>query len=61
MVQTSAISILERNRTLHWPADPHGHYGDVVPVEASAAKLWTAQPFGGEIKADTVWGRGVSR
>lgn len=34
------------------------HY-DVVPVEASAVKLWTAQPFGGEIKADTIWGRGA--
>jgi len=33
------------------------HY-DVVPVEPSAAKLWTAQPFGGEIKGDTIWGRG---
>jgi carboxypeptidase PM20D1 len=34
------------------------HY-DVVPVETAAAKLWTAQPFGGEIRADTIWGRGV--
>jgi carboxypeptidase PM20D1 len=34
------------------------HY-DVVPVEASAIKLWTAQPFGGEIKGDTIWGRGA--
>lgn len=34
------------------------HY-DVVPVEPSAEKLWTAQPFGGEIKGDTVWGRGA--
>ena len=33
------------------------HY-DVVPVEPSAASLWTAKPFGGEIKGDTIWGRG---
>jgi len=34
------------------------HY-DVVPVEASAEKLWTAKPFGGEVKGDTIWGRGA--
>ena len=34
------------------------HY-DVVPVEASAVKLWHAKPYGGEIKDDYIWGRGV--
>jgi len=34
-----------------------GHY-DVVPVEPSAIKLWTVQPFGGEIKDSIIWGRG---
>ncbi|MBA4196618.1 MAG: hypothetical protein C0459_03595 [Chitinophaga sp.] len=34
-----------------------GHY-DVVPVEQSAMKLWTAKPFGGEVKNGAIWGRG---
>ena len=34
-----------------------GHY-DVVPVEPSAIKLWSAQPFGGAVKDNTIWGRG---
>jgi carboxypeptidase PM20D1 len=34
------------------------HY-DVVPVEASAVKLWHAVPYGGEIKDGYIWGRGV--
>lgn len=34
------------------------HY-DVVPVEASAVKLWHAKPYGGEVKDDYIWGRGV--
>ena len=34
------------------------HY-DVVPVEASAVKLWHAQPYGGEVKEGYIWGRGV--
>ncbi|HVU59083.1 MAG TPA: M20/M25/M40 family metallo-hydrolase [Puia sp.] len=34
------------------------HY-DVVPVEPSALNLWTVKPFGGEIKADTIFGRGA--
>jgi len=34
------------------------HY-DVVPVEPSAIKLWTVQPFGGEIKDSSIWGRGA--
>jgi carboxypeptidase PM20D1 len=34
------------------------HY-DVVPVEESALKLWTAQPFGGEVKNHIIWGRGA--
>src|SRR6185503_6537902 len=33
------------------------HY-DVVPVEPSALSLWTVKPFGGEIKGDTIFGRG---
>lgn len=35
-----------------------GHY-DVVPVEPSAVKLWTVQPFGGEVKDSVIWGRGA--
>ena len=35
-----------------------GHY-DVVPVEPSAVKLWTVQPFGGEVKDSIIWGRGA--
>jgi carboxypeptidase PM20D1 len=35
-----------------------GHY-DVVPVEPSAIKLWTVKPFGGEVKDNTIWGRGA--
>ena len=34
------------------------HY-DVVPVEESAVKLWHAKPYGGEIKDNYIWGRGV--
>jgi len=34
------------------------HY-DVVPVEPATEKQWTARPFSGEIKGDTVWGRGA--
>ncbi len=34
------------------------HY-DVVPVEASAVKLWHAKPYGGEVKEGYIWGRGV--
>ncbi len=34
-----------------------GHY-DVVPVEPSAVKLWTVQPFSGEVKNNIIWGRG---
>jgi len=34
------------------------HY-DVVPVEASAVKLWHANPYGGEVKENYIWGRGV--
>lgn len=33
------------------------HY-DVVPVEPSAIKLWTVNPFSGEIKNGIIWGRG---
>ena len=35
------------------------HY-DVVPVEPSAVKLWTVQPFGGEVRADSIFGRGAA-
>jgi len=34
------------------------HY-DVVPVETSAIKLWHAAPYGGEVKENYIWGRGV--
>ena len=34
------------------------HY-DVVPVEASAIPLWHAKPYGGEVKDQYIWGRGV--
>lgn len=32
---------------------------DVVPVEAAVEKNWTAPPFSGLIKGDTIWGRGA--
>ena len=32
---------------------------DVVPVEASAVKLWHAKPYGGEVKEGYIWGRGA--
>lgn len=35
------------------------HY-DVVPVEPSSVDRWTVKPFGGEIKNDTIWGRGAA-
>lgn len=35
-----------------------GHY-DVVPVEEAAISKWTAQPFGGDLKDNKVWGRGA--
>ncbi|AFD06454.1 M20 family peptidase [Solitalea canadensis] len=34
-----------------------GHM-DVVPVEEASLGKWKADPFGGEIKQDTIWGRG---
>jgi carboxypeptidase PM20D1 len=34
-------------------------HSDVVPVEPESVSLWKAPPFGGEIKNDTVWGRGT--
>ncbi|UKJ05999.1 M20 family peptidase [Solitalea lacus] len=34
-----------------------GHM-DVVPVEEESKQYWKADPFGGEIKQDTIWGRG---
>ena len=55
------------SRLYHWPGKhpeqkPYvlmAHY-DVVPVEAATAKQWTVAPFGGELKNDTVYGRGVA-
>jgi len=35
------------------------HY-DVVPVEPSAIKLWTVKPFGGEVRNDSIYGRGAA-
>lgn len=32
---------------------------DVVPVEAAVENNWTAPPFSGLIKGDTIWGRGA--
>ena len=34
-------------------------HSDVVPVEPESVSLWTAAPYGGEIKNDTIWGRGT--
>ena len=31
---------------------------DVVPVIEENMKYWKADPFGGEVKNDTIWGRG---
>ncbi|POY36203.1 hypothetical protein C3K47_10615 [Solitalea longa] len=36
-----------------------GHM-DVVPVEEASRNKWKADPFGGEIKQDTIWGRGAT-
>lgn len=33
---------------------------DVVPVEESTRSLWSVEPFGGEIKNDSIWGRGAT-
>jgi carboxypeptidase PM20D1 len=33
---------------------------DVVPIEPATANQWTVAPFGGELKNDTVYGRGVT-
>jgi carboxypeptidase PM20D1 len=33
---------------------------DVVPIEEASRNLWTVDPFGGEIKRDTIWGRGTT-
>lgn len=33
---------------------------DVVPVEPGTESIWTVDPFGGEIKNDTIWGRGTT-
>jgi carboxypeptidase PM20D1 len=35
-----------------------GHM-DVVPVEKESERKWKAGPFDGEIKQDTIWGRGT--
>lgn len=32
---------------------------DVVPIEEASRNLWTVDPFAGEVKQDTVWGRGT--
>jgi len=32
---------------------------DVVPVEENTRNLWAADPFGGELKDDTIYGRGA--
>ena len=33
---------------------------DVVPIEEESRSLWTAEPFGGELRNDTIWGRGTT-
>ncbi|MCB0490059.1 MAG: M20 family peptidase [Cyclobacteriaceae bacterium] len=33
---------------------------DVVPVEPGTESIWTVDPFAGEIKNDTIWGRGTT-
>lgn len=35
------------------------HY-DVVPVEPSAVRLWSSQPFGGSVRNDSIYGRGAA-
>ncbi len=35
-----------------------GHF-DVVPVIEENRKYWKADPFGGEVRNDTIWGRGT--
>lgn len=34
-------------------------HSDVVPVEKSSENLWHVQPFSGEIKDSSIWGRGA--
>ncbi|HRH59126.1 MAG TPA: M20/M25/M40 family metallo-hydrolase [Chitinophagaceae bacterium] len=46
-----------KNTALH-PYVLMAHY-DVVPVEDSAVSKWNADPFGGELKDDKIWGRGT--
>lgn len=33
---------------------------DVVPIEDASRNLWTVDPFGGEVRRDTIWGRGTA-
>ena len=33
---------------------------DVVPIEDATRGMWTANPFGGEIKDNFIWGRGTT-
>lgn len=33
---------------------------DVVPIEEASRKLWTVEPFAGEVKDNFIWGRGTT-
>lgn len=33
---------------------------DVVPIEEASRDLWTVDPFAGEVKQDSIWGRGTT-
>ncbi len=33
---------------------------DVVPIEEATQKMWTVDPFGGEVKDNFIWGRGTT-
>lgn len=33
---------------------------DVVPIEEASRKMWTVDPFGGEVKDNFIWGRGTA-
>lgn len=55
--QYSLLFHIKGKETKH-PIILMGHQ-DVVPVEAASASQWIADPFGGEIKGDTIYGRGA--
>lgn len=59
--QVSQLSLLYHWKGTNTAAHPiilMAHQ-DVVPIEPDSRSLWTSDPFGGELKRDSVWGRGA--